>query len=59
MCEQLIAALHDAAKEDVHVVVITGSGNVFCSGLDYSCVFDNCYGGHHKSRAKLLVEKFK
>ncbi|EDO31831.1 predicted protein [Nematostella vectensis] len=57
MCEQLVAALHEASKDDVNVVVIIGAGKYFCSGLDYTCVFTR--GPQQKQNTKLLVERFK
>ena len=58
MCEEFVSALHEAAKEDhVNVVMVTGAGEFFCSGLDYSQLID-CHCPL-KSQAKLLVEKYK
>ena len=34
ICEDMIAALHDAAKDDVSLVVLSGSGSTFSYGWD-------------------------
>lgn len=56
MCQQLTNILHEAGKEDIGVVMITGTGDYFCSGLDYSFLISN---PHYKAHAKRMVEKFK
>lgn len=56
MCEQLAGFLHEASKEDVvSVVILTGAGNSFCSGLDYQ----HLIATHNRQEAKRMVEKFK
>ena len=56
MCDQLANLLHEATKEDsVKVVVLTGAGESFCSGLDYQDLIKT----HHKHETKRMVEKFK
>ena len=35
---ELIAALEDAAASDCRVLVLTGAGEAFCSGLDLSAL---------------------
>ena len=56
MCEQLSNMLHEAAKEDVNVIVLSGAGDCFCGGLDYSFLINN---PHYKAAAKLMTEKFE
>ena len=34
ICEDLVTALHDAGKDDVSLVVISGSGSTFSYGWD-------------------------
>ncbi|XP_078364725.1 enoyl-CoA delta isomerase 3, peroxisomal-like isoform X2 [Oculina patagonica] len=56
MCEQLAGFLHEASKEEhVSVVVLTGAGDNFCSGLDYQQLVMT----HQRQEAKRMVEKFK
>lgn len=56
MCDQLANLLHEASKdEDVTVVMLTGAGDSFCSGLDYQHLVKT----HHRQEAKRMVEKFK
>ena len=56
MCDQLANFLHEASKDDdVSVVVLTGAGDNFCSGLDYQELVNT----HHRQSAKRMVEKFK
>ncbi|XP_073233739.1 chromodomain Y-like protein 2 isoform X1 [Porites lutea] len=56
MCDQLANFLHEASKDDdVSVVVLTGAGDNFCSGLDYQDLVNT----HHRQSAKRMVEKFK
>jgi len=57
MCDQLANLLHEATKEEeVKVVVLTGTGDSFCSGLDYQ---DLLVSTHPRQEAKRMVEKFK
>ena len=56
MCDQLANLLHEATKdEEVKLVVLTGMGESFCSGLDY----EQFLGAHHRHDTKRMVEKFK
>jgi len=56
MCDQLAGFLHEASNEEhVSVVVLTGAGDSFCSGLDYQQLIKT----HHRQEAKRMVEKFK
>ena len=56
MCEQLAGFLHEASKEEqVSVVILTGVGESFCSGLDYQQLVIT----HQRQEAKRMVEKFK
>lgn len=56
MCDQLANFLHEASKDDdVSVVVLTGAGDNFCSGLDYQDLVNT----HLRQSAKRMVEKFK
>lgn len=58
MCEEFASALHEAGKDDrINVVVVTGAGDYFCSGLDYGQLIDS--QAPLKQQAKLVVEKFK
>ncbi|XP_015747929.1 PREDICTED: chromodomain Y-like protein 2 [Acropora digitifera] len=56
MCDQLANLLHEATKdEEVKLVVLTGMGESFCSGLDY----EQLLRAHHRHDTKRMVEKFK
>lgn len=56
MCDQLANLLHEAAKEEVvKIVVLTGAGESFCSGLDYQELLNNL----PRHETKRMVEKFK
>ena len=56
MCDQLANLLHEATKEEVvKIVVLTGAGESFCSGLDYQELLNNL----PRHETKRMVEKFK
>ena len=56
MCDQLANLLHEATKdEEVKLVMLTGMGESFCSGLDY----EQLLRAHHRHDTKRMVEKFK
>lgn len=56
MCDQLASLLHEAAREEeVKVIVLTGAGESFCSGLDYQKLLIS----HHRHDVIRMVEKFK
>ncbi len=50
ICEDIIAALHDAGKDDVSVVVVSGSGSTFSYGWD----LDQFEALSHTDRRELL-----
>ena len=39
---ELLDALHNARCDDSHVLLLTGSGNVFCSGIDLHYLLTEC-----------------
>lgn len=49
---ELIAAMHDAAQSSCCVVVLTGAGNAFCSGLDLTAL----QAMQHKSAAEYVAD---
>jgi enoyl-CoA hydratase/carnithine racemase len=54
ICEDIIAALHDAGKDEVSLVVISGSGSTFSYGWD----LDQFESISHFDRRELL-QKFR
>ena len=39
---ELLDALHNACSDDSHVLLLTGSGNTFCSGVDLHYLLTEC-----------------
>jgi len=39
---ELLDALHNARFDDSRVLLLTGSGNVFCSGVDLHYLLNEC-----------------
>ena len=39
---ELLDVLHNARCDDSHVLLLTGSGNVFCSGVDLHYLLTEC-----------------
>lgn len=54
MCEEIISSLHDAGKDDISVVVITGSGSSFSYGWDLDQFRDL-----HLADRKHLLQKYR
>lgn len=54
MCEKIISSLHNAGKEDISVVVITGSGSSFSYGWDLDQFKDL-----HQADRKDVLQKYR
>ena len=57
---ELIAALEDTADSDCQVLVLTGAGNAFCSGLDLSALksMNDKTAAEYRSDAKRIARLF-
>lgn len=58
---ELIAAFEDAAQSDVRVVVLSGAGDAFCSGLDLTMLQSmlNKAAADHREDAKRIARLFR
>ena len=57
---ELIAALEDAAPSDCRVLVLTGAGDAFCSGLDLSALqaMQDKSATEHRADAERIARLF-
>ncbi len=57
---ELIAALEDAASSDCRVLVLTGAGEAFCSGLDLSALqaMQDKSAAEHRADAERIARLF-